>query len=61
MIRGENMPPKKRKKPTGSNPLHLEYVQQARRSNEAGFHGPNKEQTRRLARRLSKMEIKNLE
>lgn len=55
------MPPKKRKKPPGSNPAHVNYVQQARRSNETGFQGPTKEQARRMARRNAKLEINNLE
>ena len=55
------MPQKKRKKPAGSNPVHVQYVQQARRSNETGLHGPNKEQARRIARKNAKLELKNLD
>ena len=48
------------KKLLGGNPAHLKYVQEARRSNEAGLHGPTKKQEHRNKRRDNKVILKQV-
>lgn len=47
-----------KKKPGGGNEPHMRYAQDARRSNEAGFHGKSKKQKNRFDRRKAKKELK---
>lgn len=42
----------------GPNEAHMRYVQESRRSNECGFHGPSKKQRRRQERRNVKQALK---
>ncbi len=42
----------------GRNEPHMKYVQESRRSNECGFHGPNKRQRNRKERRKAKLALR---
>ena len=45
-------------KPGGGNVPHMRYVQDARRSNETGFHDKSKRQKNRQDRRKAKKELR---
>ena len=44
--------------PRGGNEPHMRYVQDARRSNEAGYHDKTKNQKNRQDRRKAKKELR---